>query len=62
MARAIPYKQAVQWLIDNDDCYWLKDDEPIMSVSASLVADIYTMPENKLISDLKKLWRKDNLI
>jgi hypothetical protein len=35
------YDQALRWLIDNDDCSWLDDDEPSPSVTAILVADIY---------------------
>jgi len=47
------YRSAIQWLVDNDDCYYLDDgpDAPL-SVSASLVADIYHKPDEKVRSDI----------
>ena len=28
------YREAVEWLVYNDDCTWIWDDEPIISVAA----------------------------
>ena len=54
MARAIPYKKAIEWMALNDDTDWLEHDSEPISTVACFVADIYTMPENKVASDLKK--------
>lgn len=47
-ARPYAYRDALQWLIDNDDNEWLRDDDPIISVTASLVADIYGRSQETL--------------
>lgn len=47
------YKAALQWLLDNDDCHWL-DDDAGLSVTASLVADIYGKTDAKVRLDLRK--------
>lgn len=53
------YKAALQWLIDNDDTFWLDDTDNIMvSVSTALVIDIYGKDEQKVINDLRKLRSK----
>jgi hypothetical protein len=51
---AIPYAAAIQWMVDNDDTHWAKDDDPIISVTACLVADIYGRTNEEVISDLRK--------
>lgn len=51
---AISYKNAIQWLVNNDDTEFLRDDEPQLSVSASLVADIYGRGDSEVIADLRK--------
>lgn len=35
------YKETLDWIIQNDDTEWLHDEEPIASVTATLVADIF---------------------
>jgi hypothetical protein len=56
MARAIGYREALQWIIDNDDCDWLDDEEDgVISVAASFAADIYGKTDEQIIRDLKKL-------
>lgn len=54
---AIPYKAAIQWMVDNDDTYWAKDDEPIISVTACLIADIYGRTNEEVIADLRTAMR-----
>lgn len=51
---AIPYKAAIQWLVFNDDTDFLRDPEPVLSVAASLVADIYGRGDSEIIADLIK--------
>lgn len=47
------YREAIEWVAGNDDCYWLGDDEPIISVCASMVRDIFDVAEEKLFKDLR---------
>lgn len=52
--RAFGYRAAIEWLARNDDCEWLKDDNPIQSVTAAFVADCYGKPDAKIHSDLAR--------
>ncbi len=45
------YREAVQWLAYNDDCYWLLND--IISVPAAMVRDLWDVSTEKLIKDLR---------
>lgn len=58
MARAIPYKDAIQWMVDNDDTEWAKEGEDAPSVTAVLIADIYGKTEDEVRSDLVKGLKK----
>ncbi len=53
--RALPYRAALEWINDNDDTGWLDDEDPIASVTACLVADIYRRDVEEVICDLKLL-------
>lgn len=55
MARAIPYKQALRWIIDNDDTDWLGSRQDFPSVTAHLVADIYDKDIEEVAKDLIKM-------
>lgn len=48
------YREAIQWLIDNDDNEWLDDEGPIVSVTAALVADLFGIDIDRVITDLRK--------
>lgn len=50
------YKEALDWLLNNDDTDWLDDEETgSPSVSACLVADIYQGGDTeKVTRDLKR--------
>lgn len=50
------YWEAIGWLARNDDCFWLKDEEPMISVSAALVCDLFDVAEAKVIRDLRRTW------
>lgn len=55
------YREAIEWLAGNDDCYWLGDYDalgPILSVSASMVRDLYDVTDDRLIADLKKALKR----
>jgi hypothetical protein len=49
------YKTAVEWMAYNDDTTWLDEDEPIISVSAALVRDIFEVDDAKLFKDLRRI-------
>lgn len=54
------YREALQWLLENDDCHYLdstSDADSGLSVTASLVADIYRKKDEKVREDLLRLWR-----
>jgi hypothetical protein len=57
--RAIPYKQALQWMLDNDDTEFLDNEDGCLSVTGSLVADIYGKLDGAVWEDLYKLRTKN---
>jgi hypothetical protein len=47
------YKRAIAWIIDNDDTEWLKDEEPTCSVTATFLADMFGLDDQRVTRDLK---------
>jgi hypothetical protein len=47
------YKAALDWLVANDDNDWV-ESRGYLSVTASLVADIYGKSDDKVRQDLEK--------
>lgn len=63
MSRAIGYRQALVWLVLNDDTEWLEDENGSLSVTAALVADIYGKSDSQVTDDLRKLKpQRDSLV
>lgn len=52
------YKDAIEWITQNDDTEWLRDEEPILSVTATLVADLFGKTHEQVINDL---WESESL-
>lgn len=52
------YREAIEWIASNDDCYWLGDHDAIISVSAAMVRDLWGVDDAKLIKDLTRALRK----
>lgn len=55
------YREALEWLAGNDDCYWLGDYDGhgfILSVSASMVRDLWDVTDEKLLKDLRVALKK----
>ena len=50
MARAIGYKAAIKWIVDNDDIGSI--EQGMNTVSGSLVADIYNKADAKVMEDI----------
>lgn len=55
------YREAIEWLACNDDCYWLGDHDnhgAMLSVSASMVRDLYGVTDERLIADIRRNLKK----
>lgn len=52
------YREAIEWLAGNDDCYWLGDAEPVLSVSASLVRDLFGVSDERLHADILRALKR----
>ena len=60
---AIPYRDALRWILSNDDTDWLdQGDTPaqFISVTACLVADIYSRTNEEVAADLLEMREKEN--
>lgn len=53
------YRDAVRWMVYNDDTEWTHDEEPIISVTAALVADMFDVEQDKIISDIRRALKQD---
>ena len=53
------YKQAIEWIVDMDDCYWVQDENPIASVTACMVADLFDVDLERVKRDIAKLISTD---
>jgi len=51
------YRFAIQWLALNDDCEWVETDWGL-SVTASLVADLFNVDDEKVRTDLLREIKK----
>jgi hypothetical protein len=60
------YREAILWLAGNDDNEWLEneygriDGEPTLSVTASLVADLFEVEHARLVADLRRALKRLN--
>jgi hypothetical protein len=48
------YREAIFWIAANDDTEWLRDEDPILSVTAALVQDLFGAETGRLITDLRR--------
>lgn len=52
------YQEAIDWIALNDDTQWATDadrwDDPILSVTASLVVDLFGKPEATVVRDIRR--------
>ena len=58
--RRASYRQAIDWIADNDDTEWLRDlgDEVIPSVTASLMADVFLREIEAVVQDLRRALKR----
>jgi len=52
------YREALEWLAGNDDCYWLADETAFISVSAAMVRDLFDVTDEKLFADLLRVLKR----
>lgn len=48
------YKEAIEWMAYNDDTDFMDDEDSSMSVTASMVADLWGKTHDQLRKDLRK--------
>jgi len=53
------YREAIRWIASNDDTEWVANNEPSISVTAALVADLFDVDDDKVTADLRRQLEKD---
>lgn len=53
-------RDAIAWLVSNDDCSWLTDERPIPSVPAALVIDLYRVDSTALVRKMRTAILREN--
>lgn len=48
------YRDAIYWLVANDDIDWLLDPRGCLSVTASLVADLFGKTDAQVTADIRR--------
>lgn len=48
------YADAIRWIAENDDCDWLDSNDGIISVTASMVSDLFNKSDEEVIKDLRR--------
>ena len=48
------YRDALHWIVENDDTVWLDDPDGCISVSAALVADLFGKDDHTVTVDLRR--------
>lgn len=51
----IAYRDALDWILTNDDTEFLTDPEPIPSVTVSMVADLFGKTDAIVMRDLARI-------
>jgi hypothetical protein len=49
------YRRCLEWLVYNDDCWYLDEANPTISVSAALVADMFGQPDDTVMNDVRAM-------
>lgn len=52
------YREAVEWIAANDDCFWTDEPEHGMSVTASMVRDLWDKTDEQVTKDITRKWRQ----
>lgn len=59
MAKRASYREAVDWIAGNDDTEWMTDENGSLSVTASLVADLWAKTPEEIRHDLTLALRRE---
>lgn len=56
------YQDAIEWMVLNDDTEIMHEDaeDPTLTVTASLVADLFQKSDEQVMADVRKRLRKEN--
>ncbi len=49
----LSYGDCLEWIALNDDTEWLKDENPMISVTGSMVCHLFGVSQKKFIVDLR---------
>lgn len=52
--RSPSYQDAIRWMAEHDDTEWITDEEPLPSVTACMVSDLFNVPVETVIGDLRQ--------
>lgn len=58
MVKRASYREACFWIARNDDTEWLRNNEDTLSVTASLVQDLFGVTTERLLKDLRRELKK----
>ena len=60
LRRVGAYGTAIAWIVMNDDIDWLDadDEDPILSVTASLVAGVFARSDQEIVRDLRAAMKR----
>lgn len=59
------YRDAIQWIVIQDDTNWVDEPladaaVPVLSVTAALVADLFGKTDVEVVKDIKKALRRES--
>ena len=59
------YRDAIQWIVIQDDTHWVDEPladaaVPVLSVAAALVADLFGKTDAEVVKDIKKALRRES--
>jgi hypothetical protein len=54
MMKRASYREAVRWIIENDDTEWLDEEPSYASVTAILVANLFDVSKERIEQDLRR--------
>lgn len=52
------YRDAICWMVMNDDTEWIDDQDPSLSVTAALVADLFGRTDAEVLASLQREVRR----
>jgi hypothetical protein len=53
------YREAIRWIVDNDDTSDIQSTEDYPNVTGSLVADLFDVTPERVVADILRALKKD---